>query len=466
MSPIAIRLGIMMFLQFFVWGAWYVSMTGFFSDQQMGDVTGAAYTIGPIAAIIAPLFLGVIADRIFASQKVLSTLHLIGAIAIILAPMTAAGFSLDKLPDDASWIDVYLLHDLPAFQQPMVLLLLVHLLCYMPTISLTTSISFQHLEDQEKEFPYVRVFGTIGWIVGNISVSLLATKDASAGQFYLAGGAGLLLAGFSMTLPNTPPPNKGKSTSIGQILGMDSLKLFKDRNYSVFMLCSFLLCIPLAGYYAYARSYVDSSQVLINGSATFTMSLGQMSEIFFMIIMPLMFMRLGVKWMLVAGMGAWVLRYALFSIGADDSIAWMIILGVLLHGICYDFFFVTGMIYVDKKAPEEIRNQAQGFLVLVTQGLGLGIGAKLFAAHSTVNTVDGVADWATIWEYPAIFALVIMVVFVLLFNDKTSGEAHGSSDKNSESPNDDVYAEASAALETAGADGESCSTDEDCGTGG
>ena len=170
--------------------------------------------------------------------------------------------------------------------------------------------------------------------------------------------------------------------------------------------------------------------------------------------------------MLVAGMGAWVLRYALFSIGADDSIAWMIILGVLLHGICYDFFFVTGMIYVDKKAPEEIRNQAQGFLVLVTQGLGLGIGAKLFAAHSTVNTVDGVADWATIWEYPAIFALVIMVVFVLLFNDKTSGEAHGSSDKNSESPSDDVYAEASASLETASTDGESCSTDEDCGTGG
>jgi nucleoside transporter len=456
----------MMFLQFFVWGAWYVSMTGFFGDQEMDGVIGAAYTIGPIAAIIAPLFLGVIADRIFASQKVLSALHLIGAIAIILAPMTAKGFSLETLATDANWVDIYLLHDLPAFQQPMILLLLLHMLCYMPTLSLTTSISFQHLEDQEKEFPYVRVFGTIGWIVGNISISFLAGKDASATQFYLAGGAGLLLAGFSMTLPNTPPPNKGKSTSIGQILGVDSLKLFKDRNYSIFMLCSFLLCIPLAGYYAYARSYVDSSEVLINGSATFTMSLGQMSEIFFMVIMPLMFMRLGVKWMLVAGMGAWVLRYALFSMGADDNVAWMIIFGVLLHGICYDFFFVTGMVYVDKKAPEEIRNQAQGFLVLVTQGLGLGIGAKLFAAHATVNTVDGNADWETIWKYPAILALIILVIFVVLFNDKTSKVATTDGTTEGNNPDADPYQTASQAIEPVAAEGEACSVDGDCDTGG
>ena len=417
-NNVSVRLSIMMFLQFFVWGAWYVSMTGFINASDMGAVTGAAYTVGPIAAIIAPFFLGMIADRFFASEKVLGVLHLLGGAFLIAAPLAASAYSLDAAPEDASLFYQIVVHDLPAYGHPFVLCLLLHMLCYMPTLGLTASLSFENLEDQEKQFPIIRVLGTIGWIVGNIAVSFLPDKDQSAMQFYMAGGASILLGLYSFSLPHTPPPSKGKKPSIGQILGTDSLRLFKSPAYLIFILCSFLLCIPLAGYYQQARTFVEQSGAVINESATFTMSFGQMSEVFFMLIMPLCFARLGVKWMLVAGMAAWVVRYLLFAVGADDKVMWMILVGVILHGICYDFFFVTGMIYADKKAGPDIRNQAQGFLVLVTQGLGLGIGSKLFFAHKTMNTKEGVVDWNTVWMYPAVFAGAILVFFLATFWDK------------------------------------------------
>jgi nucleoside transporter len=412
----------MMFLEFFVWGAWYVSMTGFISRAGMGGVTGAAYTIGPLAAIIAPFFLGMIADRFFASERVLAVLHLVGGALLIAAPLAARPFELPAAPADSGLFYQVMVHDLPAYGQPFILLLLAHMLCYMPTLGLTASLAFHNLEDQERDFPVVRVLGTIGWIVGNISVSFLPGADQSPAQFYLAGGAALLLGLYSFTLPHTPPPSKGKPTSFGQIMGADSFKLFKDMNYGVFILCSFLICIPLAGYYQQGRNFVEASGVLINGSATFSMSFGQMSEVVFMLLMPLFFARLGVKWMLLAGMGAWVLRYGLFALGADERVTWMILLGVLLHGICYDFFFVTGMIYADKKSTADIRHQAQGFLVFVTQGLGLGIGSKLFFAHVLMNTHDGVVDWRTVWLYPCIFAGAVMVLFFLLFWDRAGAE--------------------------------------------
>jgi nucleoside transporter len=422
-SMIAPRLSGMMFLQFFVWGGWYVSMTGFFKAAGMSDVTGAAYTVGPIAAIIAPFFLGMIADRFFATERVLGVLHIIGGVALMAAPAAAQGFSLPPLPENASLFYTFVIHDLPAFKEPLILLLLLHMMCFMPTLGLTTSLSFHNLDDQEKQFPIIRVAGTIGWIVGNIAVSFLAGKDASAAQFYMAGGAGILLGFYCFSLPHTPPQAKGTKPTIGQILGVDSLKLFKSPSYAVFILCSFLLCIPLAGYYTQARNFVEATGAIVNDSATFTMSFGQMSEILFMVTMPLMFARMGVKWMLVAGMGAWVIRYGLFALGADDNVMWMVLAGIILHGICYDFFFVTGMIYVDKKATSEIRNQAQGFLVLVTQGLGLGLGAKLFFAHVTMNTVDGVVDWRAVWQTPALFAFAIMVIFFLCFWDRPEAEA-------------------------------------------
>ncbi|WP_437186936.1 MFS transporter [Planctomicrobium sp. SH668] len=413
-----VRLSIMMFLQFFVWGSWYVSVTGFLQSQNMFDLVGAVYTVGPIAAIIAPLFLGVISDRFFASERVLGTLHLIGGALLIAAPSAAQAFTLPSAPEGAGLFYELVLRDLPAYVQPFSLLLLLHMLCYMPTLGLTASLSFRNLNNQEKEFPIVRVLGTLGWIVGGIAVSFLPGKDQSEYQFYLSGGVSLLLGLYSFTLPHTPPELKGKPASVAQILGLDSLSLFKSRSYSVFILSSFLICIPLAGYYSYARSYVDASNAIVNGSATFTMSFGQMSEVFFMLVMPLCFARLGVKWMLVAGMAAWVGRYGLFAAGADEKVLWMILAGIILHGICYDFFFVTGMIYVDKRAPAAIRNQAQSFLVLMTQGLGLGIGAKLFAAHVRMQTgADGAVDWKTVWMYPAIFAAAVMVFFALAFRD-------------------------------------------------
>lgn len=419
-TPVTVRLGIMMFLQFFVWGAWYVSVTGFLGKEGMSAVTGAVYTVGPIAAILAPFFLGMVADRFFSTERVMAFLHFSGGIILCAAPYFARSFELGPPPEEASLFHKVVLHDLNAYVQPFTIILLLHMLCYMPTLALSTSLAFHNLEDQEKQFPLVRVLGTIGWIVGNIAVSLLPGKDESPYQFFLAGGAALVLGLYSLTLPHTPPPLRGQSPSIGQILGTDSLRLFKSFPYAVFIIASFLICIPLAGYYSFARTYVDQMGALVNNSATFTMSFGQMSEVLFMVLMPLFFARLGVKWMLAVGMGAWALRYGLFMMAADDSVFWMILIGVMLHGICYDFFFVTGMIYVDKKAPEEIRNQAQGFLVLVTQGLGLGLGAKLFAAHVLMNTSaeTGKIDWESVWRFPALFAVGIMVAFILLFWDR------------------------------------------------
>ena len=413
------RLSAMMFLEFFIWGAWYVSMTGFITQSGMSGLTGAAYSVGPLAAIIAPFFLGMIADRFFSTERVLSALHLLGGVFLIAAPFAARPFELPPPPADSSLFYQLVLHDLSAYKQPFTLCLFAHMLCYMPTLGLTTSLSFHHLENQERDFPLVRVLGTIGWIVGNIAVGFLPNADKSPGQFYLAGGAAILLGLYSLTLPHTPPPSKGKPTSFGQILGTDSFRLFRNPSYTVFILCSFLICIPLAGYYQQARNFVESSGLLVLNSATTTMSFGQMSEIVFMLLMPLCFVRLGVKWMLLVGMGAWVARYGLFAAAADDHVRWMIFLGVLLHGICYDFFFVTGMIYVDKRATNEIRNQAQGFLVLVTQGLGLGLGSKLFFAWVMMNTEDGVSGWHDIWLYPALFAAGVMLIFFLFFWDST-----------------------------------------------
>ena len=404
----------MMFLQFFVWGAWYVSQTGFMVKQGMGDLIPWAYTVGPIAAIISPFFLGMIADRFFPSQRVLGALHLLGGIVMLLVPGAA---------------HVYTAGD-TKFMQPYILMLMLHMLCYMPTLGLTTSLALHHMTEPEKQFPLIRVWGTIGWIVGNIVVggnlktwgidfSWIADGDKSPAQFYITGGAAILLGLFSFSLPHTPPPLKGKTVTVGEILGLDAVQLLRKPSYLVFVICSFLLCIPLAGYYNYARNYVEATGF---SNATMTMSYGQMSEIFFMIIMPACFARLGVKWMLAIGMLAWVARYGLFSAAADDHVRWMVLGGIILHGICYDFFFVTGMIYVDRAAPPTIRGQAQGFLVLVTQGLGMLIGAQAFGllvAHHTTKPLPDVAilDWKHIWLAPCIFAVVVLVIFVAAFRN-------------------------------------------------
>ena len=399
-----VPLSVMMFLQFFVWGAWYVSMTGFMNKMGMGGLIAAAYSVGPIAAIISPFFLGLIADRFFATERVLAAMHLVGGGLMMLAPMVAKAYNPET--------------DGSAFMHPFILVLLAHMLCYMPTLGLTTSLSFHNLTNREKQFPLVRVWGTIGWIAGNWAVGMLPEKDASAAQFYLAGGAAVVLGMFSFVLPHTPAPSVGKKPSVREVLGLDSLALLKQPSYAVFALCSFLLCIPLAFYYAGARSFVDACGVTVNGSAATAMSFGQGAEILFMVLMPLCFARLGVKWMLAVGMLAWVVRYGLFAMAWDGHTKWMVLGGILLHGICYDFFFVTGMIYADRAATPQIRGQAQGFLVLLTQGLGMLIGAQAFGVLTKHYTNSGQMDWKMIWLIPGGFALAILVVFVLAFRER------------------------------------------------
>jgi nucleoside transporter len=347
-------------------------------------------------------------------------MHLLGGAALLAIPKVIPALD-PKLPQ--------------TFFHPYVLLLLAHMLCYMPTLGLTNTLCFHNMPRPERQFPIVRVFGTVGWIAGNIvvggnlkdwglDITWIPEGDKSPLQFYIAGSAAVLLGLYSFGLPHTPPPAAGKQVRLGEMLGFDSLRLLKDWNYLIFVICSFLVCIPLAAYYNQGRNFVEFAGFR---NPTLTMSYGQFSEIFFMLAMPLFFARLGVKWMLAAGMLAWVLRYGLFSAGANDKIAWMVVLGILLHGICYDFFFVTGFLYVDRKAPREIRGQAQGFLVLVTQGLGLGVGARVIdwvgRKHTTGEGAAKVVDWHGVWLFPCLFAAAVLVLFVALFWDRTSGPA-------------------------------------------
>ena len=404
------RLSVMMFLQFFIWGAWYVTVGNYMKAHDMFGQVSWAYTVGPIAAIISPFFLGIVADRFFATERVLASMHLLGAVAMFAAPFVA---------ESGPWF--------------LIGALFIHMLAYMPTLGLTNTLAFHNIENPEKDFPFIRVFGTIGWIAANWVVSKWLNGDETAVQFYVTGIAGVILAVYSITLPHTPPPAAGKKALLREILGVDALRLLREWSFTVFIVGSFLICIPLAAYFAYAPVY--AGKVGFKDIA-FVMSSGQISEIVFMLLMPWFFRRLGVKWMLIVGMLAWVVRYGLFAAADDDNIRWMIFLGILLHGICYDFFFVTGFIYTDKKCTKEIRGQAQGLLVLVTQGLGLGIGAQIVGRLVATYThgEPPVTDWGSFWLVPTIMAGVVMLVFAALFHDRgDSSEKTGTPTEDSPS---------------------------------
>ncbi|MDL5050837.1 nucleoside permease [Oscillatoria amoena NRMC-F 0135] len=402
-SLLVTRLSTMMFLQFFIWGAWYTTVAVYMTELGMTNLTHWPYTVNPIAAIVAPFFLGLIADRYFATEKVLGVLHILGGVIMLLVPQTSQSPTL------------------------FILLLLAYNLCYMPTLGLANSLAFHHITDQEKQFPVIRVFGTIGWIVAGLFISFALGKliggvaEKTPLPLYTTAAASILLGFFSFSLPHTPPKGAGEKVSFRSIAGIDAFNALGSKSFYIFLLCSFLICIPLAAYYNYTQIYLGSSG-FINIAGTQT--IGQMSEVIFMVLMPFFFLRLGVKWMLLVGMLAWVLRYSLFAIGAPESIHWMIILGIALHGICYDFFFVTGQIYVDKKSNEKIRGQAQGFLVLVTYGVGMLIGAQI--AGTLYNNFIGSASmltpeqWQQFWWAPAGFAFVVILIFAVLFNDKVS----------------------------------------------
>ncbi|MDA0589682.1 MAG: nucleoside permease [Planctomycetota bacterium] len=351
---VAPRLSLMMFIQFFIWGTWYVTAYLYLGKIGFaGSEIAWTYSVGPIAGMISPFFVGMVADRFFSTERILSVLHIAGG-----AAMYAAVLAMRAEEPNPTLIN---------------LLFFVHMLCYFPTLSLTNSLTLHSMTDAEKQFPLIRVFGTIGWIAAGVFVSL-QEWDAALDMFTTAAGAGVVMGLYCFTLPHTPPPQKGKKVSAREILGLDALVLLKKPAYLTFMISSFLVCIPLAFYYQLAGKFVDHAG---QASPALKMSFGQMSEIIFMLVMPLFFKRLGVKWMLFVGMFAWVARYGLFTIASEDGLAAAVLGGIILHGICYDFFFVTGQIYTDKIAPKEIRGQAQGMLVLFTLGLGMFIGAQV-----------------------------------------------------------------------------------------
>ena len=431
-SNIRIRLSAMMFLQLFVWGTWFSTLGLALASNNMSDIIGGAYMAVPIAAIIAPLFLGLISDRFFNCERTMGWLHIIGGVLLLFAPSLIASGNGKTL----SWI------------------IMLHMLCYMPTLALSNTVAFANIDDRNK-FPQLRVWGTIGWIAAGVLVGGLG-MSSSPKIFTLGAISAIILGVLSFSMPKTPPPAKGKPVNIGTLLMFDAFKMLGNPPFLVFIICSALICVPLAYYFAYTSVYLP--QIGFQAPAS-TMILGQAFEIIFMLMIPFFYRKLGVKVMILIGMLAWVARYALFAFGAPDQVVWMILLGVALHGICYDFFFVTGFMYTDNKAPKEVRSQAQSLLVFFTQGIGMFFGykiagvkfgavkassdalggaikapefgfwesfGKMFLAEKPVVegalVQDAMVNWKVFWTFPSILAIAVAVIFAVTFWDKTKSD--------------------------------------------
>ncbi len=392
---ISVQLSFLMFFQFFIWGAWFVTMGTFLSQEfnSSGSELSLAYETQSIGAIIAPFIIGLIADKYFAAQKVLGTIHLFGAFLLY-----NAGIS-----ENFSFFYPYIL---------------IYMLLYMPTLALANSVAFRQMKDPSKEFAPIRIFGSIGWIIAGLLIGYFSWESLNTlkNTFYMSSFISLILGVYSFTLPNTPPIiEKNKNKTISEIIGLDALKLLNDKAYLVFFIASILICIPLAFYYQHANQFLNEIGM---EAAAAKMTLGQISEVLFLSLLPFFIKRFGFKSTLIVGILAWGLRYLLFSLGADGINSWMLILGIVLHGICYDFFFVSGQIYTNLKCKPEYKSSAQGLITLATYGLGMLIGFRIAGYLTDLYVITDGHDWEKIWIQPSIFSFVILILFIFTFRNE------------------------------------------------
>jgi len=393
---IRFQLSFLFFLEFFIWGAWFVTMGTFLSQEYSasGGQLAMAYETQSIGAIIAPFIIGLIADRYFSAQKILGILHLIGA-ALLFTVSNSENFS--------------------GFYP----YILVYMLLYMPTLALANSVAFYQMDDPSKQFASIRVLGSLGWILAGFSIGYLAWEGAQTLKytFYMASSASAILGVYSFFLPNTPPKiNSNKKTSIRKILGLDALAMLKDRSFLFFFIASILICIPLAFYYQHANQFLN--EIGMKAAAS-KMTLGQISEVLFLLLLPIFIKRYGIKSALLIGILAWGIRYLLFAFGDTGEQTWMLLFGIILHGVCYDFFFVSGQIYTDFKAGEAYKSTAQGLITLATYGVGMLIGFR-FAGWLTDQYITDLGHlWKEIWIQPAIFSFVVLILFLIFFKNET-----------------------------------------------
>ena len=384
-------LGLMMFLEYFIWGAWYVTMGTYMGEHlhASGVEIGAAYSALAIATMISPFFVGLIADRFFAAQRIMGVLHIIGAVLLFLATTIESSNTF-------YWV------------------ILFYSLLYMPTIALSNSVAFSQMTDPGKQFPWIRVFGTLGWIAAGIFISKLGIEKTNA-TFYMAAAVSAILGLTSFILPNTPPKAAATGSSASKALGTEAFVLFKERPYFIFFIAAILVCIPLSFYYGFANSFLNELKF---DNAAGKMTLGQVSEGLFILAIPFLFNSIGVKKMLLMGMIAWILRYIFFAYGNIGSNEWMLYAGIILHGVCYDFFFVTGYMYTEKKAGEKIKNAAQGLFTFATYGVGMFIGTWFSGYIVDQHKIGETHDWQGIWFVPAYIALGVLLYFIIFFREK------------------------------------------------
>ncbi len=403
-ASVRFRLSVMMFLEFFIWGAWFVTMgTYLLRPADAGGLgatgvqVGIAFATQSIGAIIAPFIVGLIADKFFSAQKILGALHIVGAILMWLA----------ALANDFDSFYTYIL---------------IYMILYMPTLALVNTISMRQMDDAEKEFPFIRVLGTIGWIIAGLLIMVLNWDDGHqlVLTFKMAAIASLVLGVYSFSLPSTLPLKRNVKTTVGELLGFDAIKLLKNKNFLIFFIASIAICIPTAFYYAFANPFLV--EVGMEGAAG-KMTIGQGFEVLFMLLMPFFFKKLGVKKMLALGMLAWAIRYVCFAFGYVDGSAsglwFLLFIGIAIHGICYDYFFVTGQIYTDNQAGKKFQSAAQGLITLGTYGIGLLIGSLIAGVVAqNYEIAGGLHDWKGIWLIPAVISIVVMILFVILFKAK------------------------------------------------